>query len=102
MCVCRHLIETYVRVVFLLQAFKSICDLLIVFSDMLGSINPIYKKLHYVSTAEQQAVLNGFVQHYVFAIQEEGLSSNSAEQPLTVIRNLTIFLFIPLLCRESR
>lgn len=58
---------------FLFQAFKSICDLLIIFSEVLGSINPIYKKLHYVSTAEQQAVLNGFVQHYVFATQEEGL-----------------------------
>lgn len=57
-----------------MQAFKSICDLLVIFSDMLGTINPIFKKLHYVSTADQQAVLNGFVQHYVFLSQEEGLN----------------------------
>lgn len=57
----------------LFQAFKSICDLLIQFSDQLSTINPMFRKLHYISNAEQQAALNGFVQQAVFAIQEEGL-----------------------------
>lgn len=56
----------------LLQAFKSICDLLIIFSDQLGLVNPLFKRLHYVSTSDQQSVLNGFVQQSVFAVQEEG------------------------------
>lgn len=56
-----------------LQAYKAICDLLIIFSDLLGNINPLFKKLHFVSTLDQQAVLNGFVQQYVFAVQEEGM-----------------------------
>lgn len=56
-----------------LQAYKAICDLLIIFSDLLGNVNPLFKKLHFVSTLDQQAVLNGFVQQYVFAVQEEGL-----------------------------
>lgn len=54
-------------------AFKSICDLLIMFSDHIGSTNPVLKKLHFVSTSEQQAILNLFVQQYVFSAQEEGL-----------------------------
>lgn len=72
---------------FWFQAFKSICDLLVIFSDVLASINPIYKKLHYISTAEQQAVLNGFVQHYVFATQEEGLCR------FTFIFHLVLIIF---------
>lgn len=46
---------------------------MISFSDQLGTINNVLRKLQYISTAEQQAVLNGFVQQYVFAVQEEGL-----------------------------
>lgn len=51
-----------------LQAFKSICDLLITFSN----VNTALKKLQYVSTADQQAVLNNFVQQYVFSAPEKG------------------------------
>lgn len=69
------------------QAFKSICDLLIIFSDVLGTTNPFYKKLHYVSTAEQQAVLNGFVQQYVFATQEEESHDETRIEELHKKRN---------------
>lgn len=62
-----------------LQAYKAICDLLIIFSDLLGNVNPLFKKLHFVSTLDQQAVLNGFVQQYVFAVQEEGLYTRCLE-----------------------
>lgn len=53
-------------------AFKSICDLLIMFSDQIGATNVVLRKLHFIATNEQQAILNSFVQQYVFSTQEEG------------------------------
>lgn len=73
MNVCTDLVQQSKVIDIQEAAFKSICDLLITFSDQLGLINPVCRKLHYVSNADQQAVLNGFVQQHVFAIQEEGL-----------------------------
>lgn len=70
-----------------LQAFKSICDLLITFSDQVGSTNVVLRKLHYISTASQQAVLNGFVQQYVFSAQEEGKSLSAPPTLRLLTRN---------------
>lgn len=42
------------------------------FSDQIGTISSVLRKLHFISTAEQQSILNAFVQQYVFAAQEEG------------------------------
>lgn len=72
----RRAIFSYV-IIINLQAYKAICDLLIIFSDLLGNVNPLFKKLHFVSKLDQQAVLNGFVQQYVFAVQEEGLCTHA-------------------------
>lgn len=54
------------------QAFNSICDLLITFSDQLSTENPALKDLEYVASVNQQQVLNDFVQNNVFSTQQEG------------------------------
>ncbi|XP_055322653.1 cohesin subunit SA-1 isoform X2 [Sitodiplosis mosellana] len=87
MNVCTELVRSSKVIEIQEAAFKSICDLLIIFSDVLGTINPVYKKLHYVSTAEQQAVLNGFVQQYVFATQEEESHDETRIEELHKKRN---------------
>lgn len=48
------------------------CDLLITFADQLSNTNPNLKELEYVASAEQQQVLNEFVQKYVFSTHQEG------------------------------
>lgn len=72
MNVCTELVRSSKVIEIQEAAFKSICDLLIMFSDQLGNINNVLRKLQYISTPDQQAVLNGFIQQYVFATQEEG------------------------------
>lgn len=54
-------------------AHKSICDLLIIFSDLLGIENAQFKPLVYVASVELQQVLNEFVQKNVFSTQQEGM-----------------------------
>lgn len=56
------------------QAYQSICDLLITFSDQLSrSENTNLRSLEYKSTLDEQLVLNNFVQHYVFSLKQEGI-----------------------------
>lgn len=66
--------------------------MLITFSDQVGSTNVVLRKLHYVSTTSQQAVLNGFVQQYVFSAQEEGkcISVNLTIHILFTQKSITI------------
>lgn len=54
------------------QAFNSICDLLITFSEQLSLDNGALKDLEYVASANQQQALNDFVQNNVFSTQQEG------------------------------
>lgn len=68
-------------------AYKSICDLLVIFSDQIGNTNPILRKLNYISTAAQQSVLNGFLQQYVFSPQEEETHDETRIEELHKKRN---------------
>lgn len=84
---CTELVHSSPIVPIQEAAFKSICDLLIMFSDQIGTINPVLRKLHYVSTNEQQTILNAFVQQYVFSTQEEESHDETRIEELHKKRN---------------
>ena len=55
------------------QAYQSICDLLIVFSDHLSRNDNIHvRTLEYKSSLDEQLVLSNFVQHCVFSLKQDG------------------------------
>lgn len=56
-----------------LQAYISICDLLVVFCNQLGVKHyPVLGNLIYDSDKELQDLLNNFIQKNVFVYEEEG------------------------------
>ena len=61
------------RLIFMvvLQAYLTMCDLLVVFCDQLGS-NPQLAELVYEPDRGLQIQLNDFIQNYVFIMEEDG------------------------------
>lgn len=70
---CRMLIES----VRFLQAYITICDLLVVFCNQLfTNPNPLLGDLVYEADKSLQTMLNVFIQNNVFVYQEEGRCKN--------------------------
>lgn len=64
---------SYLLINYILKAYQSICDLLIIFSDQLSrNENPNVRSLEYKSTLDEQLILNNFVKHYVFTLKQDG------------------------------
>jgi hypothetical protein len=57
--------------VVVLQAYLTMCDLLVVFCDQLGS-NSQLADLVYEPDRGLQIQLNDFIQNYVFIMEEDG------------------------------
>lgn len=74
---CTELIRSSDNTEIEAAAYKSICDLLITFSDQLSTHNSALKPLEYIASADQYEVLNNFVQLHVFSTQQEGKILNS-------------------------
>jgi cohesin complex subunit SA-1/2 len=55
----------------MLQAYLTMCDLLVVFCDQLAS-NPQLSELVYEPDRGLQIQLNDFIQNYVFIMEEDG------------------------------
>jgi hypothetical protein len=55
----------------MLQAYLTMCDLLVVFCDQLAS-NPLLAELVYEPDRGLQIQLNDFIQNYVFIMEEDG------------------------------
>lgn len=70
---CTELIRRGSSVAIQEAAYVSICDSLIVFCDQMSvnNNNPALKPLEYEASPQQVAVLNDFVQHHVFGIEQE-------------------------------
>lgn len=70
---CTDLIRRGSGVAIQEAAYMSICDSLIVFCDQMSvnNNNPALKPLEYEASPEMVSVLNEFVQHHVFGIEQE-------------------------------
>ena len=64
-------IVTGLKFLVVLQAYLTICDLLVVFCDQLGN-NPQLAELVYEADRGLQIQLNDFIQNYVFIMEEDG------------------------------
>jgi hypothetical protein len=64
-------IVTGLKFLVVLQAYLTICDLLVVFCDQLGN-NPQLVELVYEADRGLQIQLNDFIQNYVFIMEEDG------------------------------
>lgn len=62
---------TGLKFLVVLQAYLTICDLLVVFCDQLGN-NPQLVELVYEADRGLQIQLNDFIQNYVFIMEEDG------------------------------
>jgi len=71
-----------------LQAYQSICDLLIIFSDKLGrsEIEHI-RSLEYKSRMDEHLILDNFVQHYVFSLKQDVAQDETRIEELHKKRN---------------
>lgn len=57
--------------IILWQAYQSICDLLIIYSDQLArSESEPIRSLEYKSRMDEHLILDNFVQHYVFSLKQ--------------------------------
>jgi len=55
------------------QAYVTLCDLLVVFCNQLGQTNPSLDELKYEPDANLRNMLNEFIQNHVFIDDDEGM-----------------------------